>query len=304
MEDANVPTLTIQLGISVKSMPTFEELFKRAKSQFSLVAAGSESLAYLNNATSILSARLDVNNGNFELTTQIPVRPQADLFGHANQARRQRGLDRNDFAEQLATDETIAAVEKSSNLLDRVAYAMNNLANLKEFLQNIERREGVFTRPARRYIQSKQADFLVEVEDESITFNAHPVRGAVAHPDSFNINITLSNIRDHNLLSRGLITYINNDSDTSIVKLGSTNEFRFTHLEDWQRSIIEAARWLNIPIQIVAVKTISTCTLNNLPIEVQEVVNWDELMVATIEAFLEIQKDINVIGIPVQRDAA
>lgn len=304
MNEYKKPTLIIPLGLSVASMPTFSDLIERARRQVSLVACGQESLTYLENKDFILRTRLDIKNGQFELNAKIPVKAQADMFGHASQSRRHQGFDRNDNAEQKAVDETIDAVKNSSNLLDRVAHAMNNISNLKEALQDIERREGVVTRPARRHIQSKQPNFLVEVEDVSIRFNAHDVRVAVAHPDPFNIYITLSDARDHNLLTRGLITCINNDSGASSVTLGGVAEFRFVGLDGWRKLIIEAARWLNIPLRIVALKSISTCTLNSLPIEIQEVENWDELMMATIEALLEIQKDINDRRVSVQRDAA
>lgn len=300
------PTLKIQLGISVDSMPTFGDLLDRAKRQVSLVAAGQESLSFVKNESFILGTRLDVKDGNFELNASIPVKTQTDFFGHKADGRRGRGpgLCRQDDEEQMAVDEAVAAVENSSRILDRVAKAMSTSANLSAELMNIEKKEGVDTQPARSFIYRKQAEFMVALEDEKIPFKSHAVRAAVADPGSFNVDISIVESRSDSVLVRGYINALHGDVGSSNVRAGGIHEFRFVRLEGWQKAVLEAARWLNLPIHVVAVRAISTCTLNNLPAEVHQVHNWAELLGSTLVALLSIQNATNSGCVEDQRDAA
>lgn len=300
------PTMKIPLGIAVDSMPTFGDLFDRAKRQVALVAAGQESLAYIKNEGFILGARLDVKDGNFELKAPIPVKPQADFFEHRVEGRRGRGfgLNRQDDDEQKAVDEAINAVVNSSRILDRVAAAINTSANLSAELKCLEKKEGVDTKPARRFIYHKQAEFIVAVEDENIPFKSHVVRAAVADPSIFNVDMTIVESRSESLVVRGLINVIHGDVGSASVRAGGIHEFRFVRLESWQKALLEAARWFNLPISLMAVKSVSTCTLNNLPAEVHQVQNWAELLDGTLAALQRIQNTSNNGCVEDLRDAA
>lgn len=168
----------------------------------------------------------------------------------------------------------------------------------------MEKKEGVDTKPARRFIYHKQAEFIVAVEDENILFKSHVVRAAVADPGNFNVDISIVESRSESLVVRGLIHEIHGEVGSSSVRAGGVLEFRFVRLEGWQKTLLEAARWLNLPISLVAGKAVSTCTLNNLPAEVHEVHNWSDLLDSTQAALQRIQNATNSGCVEEQRDAA
>jgi len=220
----------------------------------------------------------------------VPVKPQADFFGHAGVRNGlAASLRRQDDGEQQAVDETVAAVQSSSRLLDRVAVAMATSPNLAAELLKIEEDERVDTHPARRFIYRKQEDFIVEVEDEEIPFNAHVVRVAVVDHDPVNVVMTPVESRSESTVVRGLINVTQGKGGSDVIQLGGIHEFRFIGLEGWKKAVLEAARWLKLPICLVAVETVSTCTLLHRPSDVLQVHNWHDLLANTLVALLSIR---------------
>ena len=306
MEFGTGPTMKIPLGISVESKPTFGDLFDRAKRRVSLMAAGQESLEYIVNEVFILGARIEIKDGKFELDAKIQIKPQIDFFGHQAGGGRGRASDlsRQDDDEQKAVDETAAAVGNSARLLDRVAEAMGTSTNLAVELRNMERKEGVDTQPARRFIYLKQEEFVVDVEDEHILFKSHVVRTAVADVEPVSVVMTLVESRSDSVVARGLINVTQGGSTSAGVRSGGTHEFRFVHLEGWQKTVLEAARWLKLPIRLKAVETISTCSLEQRPVDVHQVHNWLELLENTYIELGRILNDSNAGRVEELRDAA
>lgn len=306
MEFSKGPTMKIPLGVSVESKPTFGDLLDQAKRRVSLMAAGQESLAYIANEGFILEARIGINDGKFELDAKIQVKPQVDFFGHQGGGSRGRATDlsRQDDEEQKAVDETVAAVGNSARLLDRVAEAMGTSTNLAAELRNMERKEGVDTQPARRFIYLKQEAFVVDVEDEQIPFKSHAVRTAVADVEPVSVVMTLVESRSDSVVARGLINVTQGGSASAGVRSGGTHEFRFVHLEGWQKTVLEAARWLKLPIRLVAVEAISTCSLDQRPADVHQVHNWLELLEKTFIELGRIRNECNGGRAEELRDAA
>jgi hypothetical protein len=68
------------------------------------------------------------------------------------------------------------------------------------------------------------------------------------------------------------------DGRNSGVQAGGCHEFRFGKLEPWQAAVIELARQKQLPILMTSVETIGTCSLNPLPVDVQEVLNFPVLL--------------------------
>ena len=289
--------MKIPLGISVQARPTFGDLYDRAKQRVSLIAAGQELLKYVSDEAFILSAHIEVNEGRFELDATIPINPQIDFLGHEqeNSGHGTNPMLRRDDAEQQAIDETVAAIQNSSRIVDRVAEAMASLpsSQLATEIKRLEKKEGVDTKPARSFIYLKQEGFVVDVDDEAIQFRAHVVRTAVANAETCEVVMTRVQPRSESTLVRGLVHETNGDGRYGGVQSGGAHEFRFVGLEGWQKVVLESACWLQLPIRLAAVETVSTCTLAYRPNDVHQVHNWIELLEDTFMTLRKIRDALN-----------
>lgn len=300
--------MKIPLGIAVDATPTFGELFDRAVQRGELMAAGQELLKCLTDEAFIRGSRLEISEGRFQLSAKIPANPQADFIGHArnNPGVIANPLLRQDDVEQQAIDETVAGIENGARTLERVAEAMATLpsASLAAEVKKMEKTEGIDTKPARSFIYLKQDGFAVEVEDETIQFRAHAVRTAVADPESVELVMTRVQSRSESTVVRGLVHAAKGDGKYVGLQAGGTHEFRFVRLEGWQKVVLEAACWLELPVRLVASETVSTCTLEYKPADVHQVHNWPQLLADTLLALQRIRDAAND-GRPCElRDAA
>lgn len=289
--------MKIPLGISVAVGPTIGELLDRAVERGELMAAGQGLLKYLSDESFFRGARLEINDGRFQLDATLPANPQPDVIGHArgNRVGRANPLLRQDDIEQQASDEAVAGLENSARVLDLVAeaLAMLPLATLHNELKMLERREGVDTRPARSFIYHKHEGFMVEVEDEVIPFFANEVRTAVAADESVEIVMTRVQSRAQSTVFKGLVHEAQGDGKYEGLQSGGKHEFRFVGLSGWQKVLLEAACWLKLPICLEAVETLSTCTLEHTPSDVHQVHNWFELLEGTLEALRKVRDAAN-----------
>lgn len=280
--------MIVPLGVAVATNPSFGELLDRAKNRMALVAAGQENLKYLVSEEYIYGTQLEVCEGNFQLRAEIPVKQQADFFGHGQARTNPRAmLQRQDQLEQQAIDETVAEVQNSSRLLDRVAQAMERSGNLGPEIAAIEKLEGVDTRPARRFIYAKQEGFTVEIEDDQIPFRSHVVRAAVAGVDPIDLVMTLVTSKSESIVVRGLVHETHGTGSLKGLQSGGVHEFRFVGLEGWQKILLEAARSLRLPVRLRAAETLSTCTLEFRPADVVQVQNWQQLLRLAVSRLLE-----------------
>lgn len=274
----NVPT-----GLALAAEPTYNELLARGMQNASVIAGGQEALAFLLDETSFRCAKLADDGGQVNFKVEIPPAQQVPLFpnvrrrGHAARGM----LQRNDPERQLAIDAAIEAITRSSDLVDRVAHAMATSRNLAAELKSIEEKEGLDTRPARRHIYLKQDEFFVHVDKVEIPFNSHAVRTAAATPGEITLSTTFIPGRSEGIVLKGVVEDTTMADPESCASLGSKTEFRFVGLTWWQRTILEAARCLQLPVSLIARETRSTCTTNFLPLDVVEVLNWEELLQKT-----------------------
>lgn len=276
--------MIVPLGVAVSANLSLGELFDRAQSRMALIAAGQPSLRYLSSPEYIRSAHLEVSDGSFQLRTEIPIPPQKDFFGHARGPKGAGGLfQRQDDREQEAVEATLAGVQRSAHVLDYVAQTTASSSNLSPDLLAFEQREGVHTRPARRFLYAKQEGFNVDVEGDHVPFRAHVVRAAVASMEPVDVTMTLVPPRSESILVRGLIHETHGDGRLKGVQAGGTHYFRFAGLDSWQKTVLEAACALQLPLHLKAVETMSTCTLEYRPADVIHVQNWLQLLQSTIE---------------------
>jgi hypothetical protein len=306
MDTGKVPTMKIPLGLSVESRPTFGDLMERAEKRITLIVAGQKVLDFAAAKSFVRGARLQVDDGNYELSAEIPTKPQADFIGNGQEKSfHPTGLRRKDEDEQQAVNEVVYAMENSSQLLDRVADAMATSPNLKAELRAIEKKEGVDTHPAQRFIYLKQGKFTVMVEDEPVPFNGHVVRADVSDGDPVNVSVIPAESGAESFVVRGFVPSSQGlGGSLGLQQSGVVHEFRFIHLQGWQKTLLEAARWLKIPIHLVARQTVSTCSLKQRPADVLQVNNWNDLLERTLLALGSIRKAQLDMQAEERRDAA
>ena len=134
---------------------------------------------------------------------------------------------------------------------------------------------------------------MVDVEEQTIPFQSHVVRTAVANAESVEVLMTRVQSRAESTVVRGLVREVKGDGSNVGVQSGGAHEFRFVRLEGWQKVALEAACWLELPIRLVAVETVSTCTLAYRPLDVHQVHNWLEIFENTFMALQEIRDALN-----------
>ena len=286
------PSITIQLGIAPDSHPTLRELLDRCNSRLQLAASGQEVLDYLRSQDVLSLARIFVRDNDFHVELSIPTPPQLPLTGvpRRGQRRHDDPLARQDEAQQVAVEETRAAVTKSARLVDRVADKMSTSMNLAGDLRHIEENEGVTTEPARRYIYSRQPEFKADVDGELIGFKPHVVRSAVAEPGQKSLKISLEYPERRNVVVRGKVLDAPRDGKSSALAIGKIQPFRLVQPQPWQLVLLASAAWIRSTINLTATPTSSTCTLRDKAADVHGVQNWLELAAQTIEALIELMK--------------
>lgn len=307
MKNENEPSMKVPLGLSVASEPTFGELMDRAEKRIRLIASGKKELDFAVEKAFITGTRLKVIDGKYEINAQIPVKAQTDFVGHGGDDNfHAEGLRRSDEDEQQAIDEVVSVAQSSSQLLDRVADAMAKSPDLLKELRLIEIKEHVDTRPARSHIYYGQEEFTLDVDNELITFQAHnAVRSAIADDNPVNVVMTVVGSRSESIVLRGFVKITQSSVKSSGLQAGgAVHHFRFIRLEGWQKTLLEAACWLQLPICLVATETVSTYTLQQMPADVLEVQNWDDLLEWTLSAIWRIREAKNEASLQDRRDAA
>lgn len=289
------PEMSVPLGLSVEAQPTLDSLRERARERLHLIASGQNELSYLTGEAFVGQAKLLVINDMYELHGELPQMTQPNMFGYGPAgARRKFGdFQRQDGQQAEVIDVTVAALEQSASLVNRVAAIMATSANHAEELLNIERSESVDTGPARRFHYFKQADFCVSVDDQSVDFRSQSVRTATSvseHParvvmrfapldrHSLFMSAVVHEVRGSDVLKRGL-------------GRGGAQKFRFSIDQDWQTVVLAGARWLGIPIHGHVVEAVSTCSLKPVPNEVRAVDDWPMLLCHVIDALNKVRQE-------------
>jgi hypothetical protein len=281
------PTITIELGISVESHPAIYTLRQRARQRAAVTAAGQPDLAFLVESDFPEKMPLDEVDGKYVITGPLPIFEQARMFpaDENSVTGRNAAATRDDEGEQEAIDRVVEAVAISSTLLDEVALLMQTSPHVKAEIERLEAARGVDTRPARNFVYQKQEQFTVTIEDEVVHFNAHASRTAVTAGTPSEVLMTPTSVRDEGLVIKGQVNATKGDGRNTGVQSGCCHEFRFGKLEPWQAAVIELARQKQLPILMTSVETIGTCSLNPLPVDVQEVLNFPVLLLEAINDF-------------------
>lgn len=155
------------------------------------------------------------------------------------------------------------------------------------------------------HIYYGQEEFTLDVDNELITFQAHnAVRSAIADDNPVNVVMTVVGSRSESIVLRGFVKITQSSVKSSGLQAGgAVHHFRFIRLEGWQKTLLEAACWLQLPICLVATETVSTYTLQQMPADVLEVQNWDDLLEWTLSAIWRIREAKNEASLQDRRDA-
>jgi hypothetical protein len=142
----------------------------------------------------------------------------------------------------------------------------------------LERRLGAQTAAMRRFVFEKQETFGVTVDGDVVSFQAQTARTAVTVGNPVPALLTPQRPRLEGRLLKAKIEAVVGDGRNFGIQKGGAHEFRFGRLQPWQAALIELAHQMEHPILVTVSETISTCSLQSLPAEVQVVHNWASLM--------------------------
>jgi hypothetical protein len=287
--------MNISTGFSVEAEPSYQQLLERALQEAQVIVAGKEQLEFLLQDNCLQNARLAVVDGQYFFKVDIPVDEQQELFkpGRRRGVGARGGIQRGDIAQQAANDAAIEAIEHSAALVNRVASAMATSRNLRMELSAIERKEKVDTDPARRHIYWKQDAFFVEVDAQRVVFDNYAVRTAVAIPGELVVSTKLASPRSESTVHAAKVEETTAESEKSAAALGKRIQLRFAGLNWWQKTVLEGAKHLGIPINVTVTETKSTCTDKSLPMDVNSVRNFDELLKMTFVRLHEVLQAAN-----------
>jgi len=277
----DVPEVEIGLGLSVEPGVSLVDLFERCFDRRGIVVSGLAKLEHLSGDDVIWRSRISVKDGRYQL--RVPIEPSVQL-GLAGLSSRQRTnrLKEYDVALQDAVDKTTDGVQATSRLVSRVAKIMATSPHAQHDLEALEDREGVDTRPARRFIASKQEDFLVTIESTGIPFCNQTVRSSQQVGTSFSVVGTLVRPASPAWTAKCDLSQVQGQLFEEGLPKGGRREIRFAHLKNWQVVALQGALQFGRPVKFEASDRIGTCSLKHLPADVTEVTNWNELLAATI----------------------
>ncbi|MFH7042294.1 hypothetical protein ABT392_08245 [Paucibacter sp. JuS9] len=292
--------LKIPLGLAVNARPTVGAILDRARERIKLINAGQGELSYMSDADFIRNAKLVVIDGAYTFESEIPVLPQEDMFGHGSAAARRRfgNLARQDEAMAQAVDITVEALQKSSVLVQRVADIMSTATDPAGELFDIERREGLKTRPARHFNYFKQESFSVVAGDAHVAYESTAVRASVSpYVDPIQLLVELASTDHQSFDMRALVKEVMGEGLRGGVSAGGLRPFRFAGFGGWQQVVLTAAQWLKMPIRMNVVETVSTCSLKPLPADVHCVEGWPLLLDQVIPALDAVRAGLREQGL-------
>lgn len=287
--------MNIATGLSVDSEPSYQLMLERATQEAQVMAAGKKELAFLLEPDRLVNARIANVDGQYFFKVEIPVPDQQDMFpqGRRRGVGARGGIQRNDILQQAANDAALQAIGQSATLVDRVARAMATSQNLRAELLAIEKKEGVDTRPARRHIYRKQPGFFVEIEAQRVEFGSYAVRTAAASPGELMVTTAFSQPRSEATVYAGVVEETTATTQESAVGSGKRAHFRFVGLNWWQKTVLECAKNLALPVKLAVTEIKSTCTDKFLPLDVNAVSNFDELLKKTFVGLSEVLEAAN-----------
>lgn len=273
------PKARIQLGLPTDGTTTYGDLFDRIRQQLTLFSSGQAHLDHVTGEQFIRRVCLQGGDKEFAAEHEIPTKPQSPLIGHGQHRDVAGALGRDDDAEQEAVDEAVARGQYVADLIDRLAHIMatSPAGELRGRIARIELAEGIDTQPFRSFIYAKQ-ESLFAFDDVRIPIKQHAVRTAVAASAPSEVIISLDLPKAKIFVFKALVHKALGGEFKDGISSGGIHEFRFVDLLPWQRAVLEAARWLGLPLAAKVVETMSTCTLRYRPADVHEVHGWSTLV--------------------------
>ncbi len=281
------------LGVKADAKLTFGELLKRGVQVFETMRAGQDRLDFLKGMEAVLGSRLQVNEeSGYELVTEVPKKPQLPLIPHERRGRRRVDLGdlaRDDGADESLKAETIALLNASSKLVDRVGEIVSTQEDVKGAIRQLEKETGLDSAGARRFHYRRQGEFQAIVDGEEIvSFSSKAVRTGVTASDLLEVEGSLVPTRAESLVVRAKVDTCKGEGVEGGVTSGGAHSVRIVNPTWWQRVAVEAARGFQWKLKMDLVEVISTCTLERMPADVHRVYNWIPLLEATHSAIGDI----------------
>ena len=276
------------LGVSPSAGLRIRDLLKRCEAVLSVMHGGSPGLDFLTRDDAILESDLILDEfGQYVLVTPIPEDPQAVVaVGRRGSRRDSLGpLDRTDARDAERADEVAALLAASSTMLTNVSDALSSEASPQQGISKLERATGADTRPFRRFIYEKQADFTANAGDQDIRFESEVVRAAVALPEDMDAEVVPFRNKIHDIVFRARVDTCKGEGAPRGLISGGVKRFRLAAIARWQAVVLEGARALGLQLRMAVRETMSTCTLKPGIVDVHRVDNWLELLEA-VHAYL------------------
>ena len=283
--DQNASVLRVPTGLRLTPELTFDDIFHHARARLSVLALGRAELAFLTEPGFMGRCRPGLTQDQLDVLAPL-VFPQASNMAPSSGRGRQRDLlgmlKSDDEAREAAVKQVVARLQRNAELVEEVGEVMNTSADPQACLERIEQAEGVDLEPARRFHRGAPTVMVTEIEGRTISFRSLPVRTAVAHELPTACRLILGGARrifnDYRAALEG------DASDLFGVAFNKRRllDVRIAMLRPWHRIVLEGARQICLPIAASAQPVISTATLKEQHLQVQDIQNWAELLDETI----------------------
>ena len=297
--DKTRPSIRIELGLHQDATPSLAELRRRARHRVEVVASEQDDLAFLTEGDFAEVSPLVLVDGQYAIVGPIPlpVQDRVDLPA-------QNMDERQDEEDERAINAALAAVTLSSELLEEVAALMSTSPTAAQDICRLERARGVNTRAIRSFVYHKQQEFFVEVEGNEVHFSGHVVRTAVRSSRPARALLTPVRAKEEGREITARVSGTFCDSSSRGIQRGSVQHFRFGRLEWWQSMLVELAHQKGMQIVASAAEVQSTYTLKSLPSEIQNVENWEVLLIEAIRELVTVAKGFGLLGDDASQDEA
>lgn len=307
--------MRITLGIAVKEGPTFQTWLDRLEQHARVIAAGQETLSFLQDGEFLRKARIFVEDGGYVAELQVPQRnSQIPLLPQHKRPRRAANLrEEEPEVDQELVKNIISSLETSQEASRKLADLANTVSaeDFPAAVESLERELEVDSAPILKDIATRKEHLKAEfVGQGEFSFPAPPaVRKTVVaeKPDALYLRPSISRA---SLDLAATVKRANVDEESpphgtpadqrtqDHFHVERSYEFRFDAGTPAQRAVISAAWALGLDLGLLARHATSTCTLKAAPAEVDEVLAWSRLIRQVVDAMLAAASD------PYRRPAA
>jgi len=256
----------------------YDGLLEQAIARGSLVAGGQELLSFLSDPKHLMRSKTIVDKGQYVKLVPIPSVYQMPLWGSPLRRRSAQYPSIKEQADRVLQCKRM--IERSADVCKDVSVILSSCPDIKEAIDDLERRTGCDTSAARSFLYQQKGTLFVEVDGEKIDFESPATRKFAPNGKPIEVKVRLDSYTPAGGVWLGSIKMILSDEPTEICALLKVRQrqFRFSTLLPWQEATLASAAHLNVLVHMLIQPMLSATSLSNVAADVLKILGWDVLV--------------------------